>query len=103
MSRLRSWLSKRARRRVLVAQADVLVFFLRDPDRKRFGYDLMQVTGVGPATLYPILIRLERAGWITGEFEDIDEQAEGRPARRFYLLTDYGYRQAIEALTDPLE
>ena len=41
-------------------------------------------------TLYPILMKFERAGWLTAGKEDIDPKTEGRPARRFYRITGSG-------------
>ena len=73
--------------RITSAVAVVLRQFLNDPDEPRYGYDLMQTTGFPSGKLYPILSRLETAGWLTKEREDIDPVAEGRPARRMYRIT----------------
>jgi len=67
--------------------AAVLKVFLRDPQRPRYGFELMRLTGQPSGTLYPILAKLERAGWLTGGKEDIDPRTEGRPPRRFYRIT----------------
>ena len=67
--------------------ADVVKVFLADPQRSRYGFELMQATGQPSGSLYPILARLEKAGWLTGGREDIDPSAEGRPARRFYRIS----------------
>lgn len=67
--------------------ADVIKVFLADPQRPRYGFELMQATGQPSGSLYPILARLEKAGWLTGGKEDIDPSAEGRPARRFYRIS----------------
>lgn len=37
-------------------------------------------------TLYPLLTRLEKAGWVTAEWRPGD----GGPGRKYYLLTDEG-------------
>lgn len=68
----------------------VLEVFLTDPERWWFGYDLIQDTQLSSGKLYPTLARLERDAWITGAFEDIKENEEGRPARRGYRLTEAG-------------
>jgi DNA-binding PadR family transcriptional regulator len=47
----------------------------------------MRRTGQPSGTLYPILAKLEHAGWLVGGKEDIDPHAEGRPARRTYRIT----------------
>jgi DNA-binding PadR family transcriptional regulator len=67
--------------------ADVIKAFLEDPQIPRYGFELMQLTGQPSGSLYPILARLEKAGWLTGGKEDIDPRKEGRPARRFYRIS----------------
>ena len=43
---------------------------------------LMAMTGVKSGSLYPILERLERLGWVEAKYELIDEHVAGRPRRR---------------------
>jgi DNA-binding PadR family transcriptional regulator len=71
---------------------------LRDPARELYGLELSQETGLLPGTAYPILLRLENEGWVTSRWEDIDPQAEKRPARRYYRLTAAGAVQASAAI-----
>lgn len=54
----------------------------------------MRATGLASGTLYVILARLDRAGWLSSEQEDIDPIATGRPARRLYRLTPDGAQAA---------
>ena len=79
---------------VTVAVATVLRAFLDDPTQPRYGYELMKLTGFPSGKLYPILARLQRAGWLIREHEEVDPAAAGRPARRFYRLTPDGVRAA---------
>ena len=44
-------------------------------------------------SLYPALHRLEKAGWITGEFQQLPR---GGSAVRFYTLTESGQRTLTE-------
>lgn len=67
--------------------AAVIKAFLEDPQQARYGFELMRLTGQPSGTLYPILAKLEHAGWLTGGKEEIDPKAEGRPPRRFYKIT----------------
>jgi len=67
--------------------ADVIKVFLEDPQRPRYGFELMRLTGQPSGSLYPNLAKFENAGWLTGGKEDIDPSAEGRPARRWYRIT----------------
>lgn len=80
--------------RLTTAVARVLTAFLEDPTVDRYGLDLIGVTGLPSGTLYPILVRLQRAGWVDSAWEDIDPVAAGRPARRYYRLTPNGLVQA---------
>ena len=67
--------------------AMVLKVFLEDPDHPRYGFELMKLTGMASGSLYPVLAKLEGAGWLTKGKEDIDPRAAGRPARMHYLIT----------------
>lgn len=54
----------------------------------RYGFELSKVTGLKSGTIYPILARLEAAGWLTSGWESAE--APGRPRRRYYQLTGVG-------------
>lgn len=84
--------------KVTVVVAKVLRIFLEDPDTARYGLELMKATGLPSGSLYPVLARLERAGWIRSRREQIDPVAEGRPARRYYELTPDGLAAARSEL-----
>jgi PadR family transcriptional regulator, regulatory protein PadR len=58
------------------------------PSDEMFGLRICQQTGLGSGTVYPVLDRLERAGWITGAWEP--DQPAGRPKRRRYTMTGIG-------------
>lgn len=58
------------------------------------GADIGRQTKLPSGTLYPILLRLEGAGWLSSEWEYGDPAALGRPRRRFYQLTGEGAKQA---------
>ncbi len=63
-------------------------------ERDTYGYELSQVSGLKPGTLYPVLHRLAAEGWLESQWEEIDERAQGRRRRRYYRLTREGERQA---------
>ena len=67
--------------------ARVLKTFLEDPSRPRYGFELMRLTGLASGSLYPMLARLEEAGWLSRGKEDIDPHTEGRPPRLNYTIT----------------
>lgn len=57
----------------------------------RYGFDIMDATGLPDGTVYPLLRRLERRGVLEGVWEDEGvAQAEQRPQRRYYELTRVG-------------
>ena len=64
----------------------------------RFGFDVMDVTGLPSGTIYPALRRLEALELVTSDWEeDLKARKEGRPRRRYYELTSAGRRQLAEA------
>lgn len=89
--------------RMTTAVATVLSAFLADPAEDRYGLDLMRVTGHPSGTLYPILLRLQRAGWVDAHWEDVDPVTAGRPARRYYRLTPDGAVAARTAVAELYE
>nr|WP_173068858.1 PadR family transcriptional regulator [Phytohabitans houttuyneae] len=86
--------------RVTAAVATVLAVFLEDPDADRYGLELMRATGQPSGTLYPILARLQEAGWVAAHWEGVDTTEVGRPARRYYRLTPDGAVAARDAVAD---
>ena len=84
--------------RITVPVAKVLAAFLADPTADRYGLELMAAAELASGTLYPILTRLQNAGWVKSHWEDIDPVATGRPARRYYRLTADGATKAQAAL-----
>lgn len=78
----------------------VLAHFLTHPTVPVSGAEIAKATGTGSGTLYPLLARLEGAGWLTSEWEAIDPSEAGRPQRRLYRLTGLGQRRAHQALSD---
>jgi PadR family transcriptional regulator PadR len=80
--------------RVTAAVSKVLAAFLEDPEADRYGLELMRASGHPSGTLYPILLRLQNAGWVVAHWEDLDPVVAGRPARRYYRLTPDGRASA---------
>jgi hypothetical protein len=92
--------------RVTLAVAKVLSAFCADPGADRYGLDLMRATGHPSGTLYPILLRLQRAGWVRARWEEVDPVEAGRPPRRYYRLTADGLvsaRMELAALRGQLD
>ena len=56
-----------------------------------YGFDVMDVSGLPGGTVYPALRRLESAGMVESEWEEGGvAQEQGRPARKYYRLTEAG-------------
>ena len=57
----------------------------------RYGFDIMDATGLASGTVYPLLRRLEAHGLASAGWEGEEAaHAEGRPARRYYQITAAG-------------
>jgi PadR family transcriptional regulator, regulatory protein PadR len=80
--------------RMTASVLKVVAALLTAGAEERYGLQLMQATGLPSGTLYPILVRLERAGWVSSRWEETDPATEGRPARRYYRLTSAGAAEA---------
>lgn len=66
---------------------------------RRFGFDIMDVTGLTSGTTYPALERLEELGYVRSRWEDeASARRDARPARRYFELTPQGARVLAEAL-----
>lgn len=62
----------------------------------RYGFDIMDATGIPDGTVYPALRRLENAGMLEAQWEeDAVAAEEQRPPRRYYKLTPEG-SEALE-------
>lgn len=75
----------------------VLDAFLNNPTQQLSGADVHKASDLASGTLYPILLRLESAGWLVSRWEAADPSALGRPRRRLYRLTSSGLARASEA------
>jgi PadR family transcriptional regulator PadR len=85
-----------------LATQSVLKVLLDDPSQARYGFEIAHEAGLATGSLYPILARLEHAGWLTSWWEDIPEAESGRPRRRYYRLTTDGAVMARDALARTL-
>lgn len=78
----------------------VLRLFADQPRRQMSGSDIARVTKLGSGTLYPILDRFEKAGWLTSRWESVEPSNLGRPRRRMYEITGVGQQHVIAALNE---
>lgn len=70
--------------------------FLENPTDELSGSDVQKRSGLASGILYPILLRLESAGWFVSRWEAVDPASVGRPRRRLYRLTPSGLARAGE-------
>ena len=84
------------RLRVSRQTLDLLEALLLRPSQWQHGYALSQQTGLASGTLYPILMRLEKSGWLETHWEDLP--VSGRPPRHLYRLSSSGREWAREEL-----
>ena len=71
-------------------------------DRQRHGYEIMREVDersegqvrIGPGTLYGSIKRMLQAGWIE-ELEERPDPELDDERRRYYQLSDFGYRLAV--------
>jgi DNA-binding PadR family transcriptional regulator len=82
--------------RISLQTLKILEVFLDSPLEEVSGADVQKRCRIASGTLYPILLRLESAGWFVSRWETIDPSKAGRPRRRLYRLTAGGLRQASE-------
>jgi DNA-binding PadR family transcriptional regulator len=78
----------------------VLVVLLEDPTGQHYGYEVHKRSGTTGASAKRILDRLVEHGWVTDEWEEIDQVAEGRPRRRYFRLTPDGISMAKATLAN---
>lgn len=65
----------------------------------RYGFEIMDLTGLASGTVYPILRRYEHGGLVSSDWEEADAaHGEGRPRRRYYRLTTEGEAAVARAL-----
>lgn len=66
---------------------------------RRFGFDIMDATGLTSGTVYPALERLEELGYVRSTWErEAVAHKDGRPARRYFEITAAGSKALVEAL-----
>lgn len=65
----------------------------------RYGFEIMDFTGLPSGTTYPILRRCEQKELVRSRWEALSQaHADGRPARRYYELTEAGQEALVAAL-----
>lgn len=76
---------------------------LKRPLDQHWGTELRSALAMQAGTLYPILGKMQRAGWLTSQWETSedahkDPEHPGRAPRRYYTITTGGERSGLVAL-----
>src|SRR5689334_16937725 len=65
----------------------------------RYGFDIMDLTGLPSGTVYPALRRLEALGYVASKWErHAIAQKELRPPRKYYEVTEDGEAALADAV-----
>jgi PadR family transcriptional regulator, regulatory protein PadR len=86
--------------RLTHATLKVLCSIMASRGAEMSGSQVAVETGLASGSLYPILLRLERAGFLKSRWESIDPSKEGRPRRRLYKMTATGAACTRAAMSD---
>jgi DNA-binding PadR family transcriptional regulator len=85
-----------AEHRITQQTEKILEALMSDPTAEWSGSQIAPIARLKSGTLYPALLRMERRGWLTWRWENVNSSKEGRPRRRLYTLTGVGERAARE-------
>lgn len=85
----------------------VLRYLLQNPETPHWGHELARDSEVSAGSVYGILRRLERHGWLTATWDLPNEEASSRsatdppgPPRKLYVLTTVGRQWAQDAVDE---
>ena len=68
-------------------------------DGNRFGFEIMDATGLTSGSVYPTLDKLESLGYLMSHWEDVKTaRRDKRPPRRYFDLTPEGAAALADAL-----
>lgn len=88
---------KTKNRSIAQAELEVLGVMLEDSIAWHYSLSVGAAAGIASGTIYPVLAKLEKAGWLESRW---DESAKGRQRRRLYRLTGLGQRCATEVSSE---
>src|SRR5580658_4767992 len=89
--------------RITAAVLGIFAVLTEDAGQPRYGLEIAREADLRHTTIYDTLARLEAAGWLHSEWENIDPHVGARPRRRLYSLTGLGEGVARSALDRQLQ
>jgi DNA-binding PadR family transcriptional regulator len=72
------------------------IILLAIENGRRYGFEIMEATGLPSGTIYPALRRLEKAKFIRSDWESSAASESQGPPRKYFRVTPEG-RTALEA------
>jgi PadR family transcriptional regulator PadR len=73
---------------------------LEHPRKSWYGLEIAEAAGIGSATIYAALTRMERARLLEASWEPETPNELGRPQRRLYKLTAAGAEVGAKAVAE---
>lgn len=86
--------------RLSYAGLRILRLFMGDPSAEVTGAQIMKASGLPSGTVYPLLLRFERVGFLQSHWESGDPSQLGHPRRRYYRISRDGLVIAQKALQE---
>jgi PadR family transcriptional regulator PadR len=83
----------------ITTQTLTVLSAFRSSGRELSGAEIAKKANLQSGTLYPLLSRLEQAGWLESHWEATSASELGRPRRRLYRLTGNGEKVATRELS----
>lgn len=77
----------------------LMLVFLQHPAEEFYGMQLGDLTGLGPASVYPLLRKLVQAELLTSRVDTTDRKRPLATRRVYYKLTATGYELGLQLLT----
>ncbi|MFP5205341.1 MAG: PadR family transcriptional regulator [Acidobacteriota bacterium] len=78
----------------------VLKILMNCPEVGISGAEIARSTKLASGTLYPILFRLENAGWLESRWEEVTPSVVKRPRKRLYHVTALGERRTKDSFRE---
>jgi len=72
------------------------IILLAIENGRRYGFEIMEATGLPSGTIYPALRRLEKGKLIRSDWESTAAAASQGPPRKYFCVTDQG-KETLEA------
>lgn len=91
--------TEKVQERVTVAFLRILEFFVLNEKSSYCGADVMKYLNLPSGTVYPLLTRMTNSGWLNRELENVNPKLVGRPAKRFYQISNTGLKEGKKLIS----